>query len=191
MERRSPIQTWSGVDPSNGRTATVLLGKTSVIHERRRSDSAACRTTSNRYIGRRGYRKIWDDGDREQNMGHISEDYCRSCTDTAQLVQGKWKMHILCAIRSGPVRLGRLTRALPTASKKVLTENRRKLEQDGLVARRDLGGTVPHVEYDFRSDMRPTIESMLDHLASFNAQVNVLSSKAPACELRPRVRRPK
>jgi DNA-binding HxlR family transcriptional regulator len=105
-------------------------------------------------------------------MGHTSEDYCRLCTGTVQLVQGKWKMHILCAIRSGPVRLGRLTRALPKASKKVLTENLRKLERDGLVVRRDFGGTVPHVEYDFRSEMRAAIESMLDPLARFNSEAN-------------------
>jgi DNA-binding HxlR family transcriptional regulator len=104
-------------------------------------------------------------------MSHTAEDYCRSCTDTVQLVQGKWKMHILCAIRSGPVRLGRLVREMPTASKKVLTENLRRLEQDGLVARRDFGGAVPHVEYDFRSEMRPAIESMLDQLASFDASM--------------------
>ena len=100
-------------------------------------------------------------------MSHTSEDYCRSCTDTVHLVQGKWKMHILCSIRSGPVRLGQLRRELRTASKKVLTENLRELEESGLVVRRDLGGSVRHVEYDFRDDMRPQIQSMLDHLAAF------------------------
>jgi DNA-binding HxlR family transcriptional regulator len=100
-------------------------------------------------------------------MSHTSEDYCRSCTDTVHLVQGKWKMHILCSIRSGPIRLGQLRRELRTASKKVLTENLRELEESGLVVRRDLGGSVRHVEYDFHDEMRPQIQSMLDHLAAF------------------------
>ncbi len=104
-------------------------------------------------------------------MSHTSEDYCRSCTDTVHLVQGKWKMHILCSIRSGPVRLGQLRRELGTASKKVLTENLRELEDAGLVVRRDLGGSVRHVEYDFRDEVRPAIESMLDHLADFGGVV--------------------
>ena len=82
-------------------------------------------------------------------MSDLPEDYCRSCTDTVHLVQGKWKMQILCSIRSGPVRLGQLRRELRTASKKVLTENLRELEDAGLVVRRDLGGSVRHVEYDF------------------------------------------
>jgi DNA-binding HxlR family transcriptional regulator len=100
-------------------------------------------------------------------MSHTSEEYCRSCTDTVHLVQGKWKIHILCSIRSGPVRVGQLRRELRTASKKVLTENLRELEDAGLVVRRDLGGSVPHVEYDFHEEMRSQIQSMLDHLADF------------------------
>jgi DNA-binding HxlR family transcriptional regulator len=105
-------------------------------------------------------------------MGNISDDYCRSCTDTVHLVQGKWKMHILCSIRSGPVRLGQLRRELRTASKKVLTENLRELEDAGLVVRRDLGGSVRHVEYDFIEEVRPAIESMLDHLAGFSGTIS-------------------
>ena len=104
-------------------------------------------------------------------MSHTSEDYCRSCTDTVHIVQGKWKIHILCAIRSGPVRLGQLRRELRHASKKVLTENLRELEDAGLVVRRDLGGSVRHVEYDFTEVMRPQIQAMLDHLADFGETV--------------------
>jgi DNA-binding HxlR family transcriptional regulator len=105
-------------------------------------------------------------------MSHKSEEYCRSCTETVRLLQGKWKMHILCAIRSGPVRLGRLTRELPTASKKVLTENLRELERAGLIVRQDFGETLRHVEYDFAEGLRPEMQSMLDHLASFSLAVN-------------------
>ena len=60
-----------------------------------------------------------------------------------------------------------LRRELRHASKKVLTENLRELEDSGLVVRRDLGGSVRHVEYDFNEAMRPQIQAMLDHLADF------------------------
>ncbi len=106
-------------------------------------------------------------------MGHTAEEYCRSCTDTVHLVQGKWKMHIVCAIRFRPVRLGQFVRELPTASKKVLTENLREMEGAGLVIRRDLGGSVPHVEYDFRDEIRPALHSMLDHLADFESSLSL------------------
>ena len=110
-------------------------------------------------------------------MSHSPEDYCRSCTDTVRLVQGKWKIHILCSIRTGPVRLGQLRRELRHASKKVLTENLRDLEDAGLVVRRDLGGSVRHVEYDFSEAMRPKIQAMLDHLADFGETVGGPPSK--------------
>lgn len=106
-------------------------------------------------------------------MGHTAESYCRSCTDTVHVVQGKWKMHILCAMRVRPVRLGQLVRELPSASKKVLTENLRELEIAGLVIRRDLGGSVPHVEYDFRDEMRPALHAMLDQLADFGCALSL------------------
>ena len=111
-------------------------------------------------------------------MGRSAQEYCRSCTDTVRLLQGKWKIHILCAIRSRPVRLGQLVRDLPTASKKVLTENLRDLENAGIVIRRDMGGSVPHVEYDFKDEMRPALHSMLDHLADFGNTLSLLPANS-------------
>ena len=110
-------------------------------------------------------------------MGQTAEEYCRSCIGTVHLVQGKWKMHILCSIRSRPVRLGQLVRELPSASKKVLTENLRDLEDAGLVIRRDLGGSVRHVEYDFKDEMRPALHSLLDNLSDFGSSLRLPSGK--------------
>ena len=67
-------------------------------------------------------------------------------------------------LQSAPVRLGRLARLIPSASKKVLTENLRELEAGGIVVRRDLSGTVRHIEYDFSEAMRPAMISILDCL---------------------------
>jgi len=61
------------------------------------------------------------------------------------LFQGKWKAQILCAMRSGPIRLGHLARIVPGASKKMLTQNLRKLEADGIVVRKDLTDLVLHM----------------------------------------------
>lgn len=114
-------------------------------------------------------------------MGHTTEDYCRSCTETVRLLQGKWKMPILCSIRKGPVRLGQLTRELPTASKKVLTENLRELERAGLIVRRDFDEVLRHVEYDFAEGSRSEMQSMLDHLATFSPAVKKPSGEKCAC----------
>lgn len=52
-------------------------------------------------------------------------------------------------MQSGPIRLGRLTRNLPHALKKTLAEQLRDLVLSGIVERKDLGGAVKRVEYDF------------------------------------------
>ena len=70
-------------------------------------------------------------------------------------------------MRSGAVRLGQLGRLIPEASKKVLTENLRKLEMSGLVVRRDLSGQVRHVEYGLAEPMRMVTNDIFDQLAQW------------------------
>ena len=82
-------------------------------------------------------------------------------------------------MRAGPVRLGQLRRELRHASKKVLAENLRELEDAGLVLRRNLGRSVRHVEYDFTEGMRPRIHSILDHLADFGEALGSSRLNAP------------
>lgn len=67
-----------------------------------------------------------------------------SASKAAALLQGKWRVHVLCAMRGGPVRLGQLSRLLPEASKKVLMTESKQLVSSGLVERGDLsdGGVV-------------------------------------------------
>ena len=60
------------------------------------------------------------------------------------LFQSKWRAQILCALRSGPVRLGQLARLIPGASKKMLTQNLRQLEADGIIVRKDMSDLVIH-----------------------------------------------
>jgi DNA-binding HxlR family transcriptional regulator len=96
-----------------------------------------------------------------------SQRYCLLASHAVELLQGKWKMQILCFVRWGPVRLGQLGRLMPSASKKVLIENLRELESHGLIVRREFSGAIRHVEYDFSDTMRPAVVLLLDHLAEF------------------------
>ena len=68
-------------------------------------------------------------------------------------------------MRIEPMRLGQLGRLIPKALKKVLRASLRTLEEAGLVVRRDLSGTVLHVEYDFADGLRDPICALLDELA--------------------------
>ena len=100
------------------------------------------------------------------------EYFCKAAF-AIELLQGKWRMQILCIMRTGPVRLGQLTRLIPSASKKVLTENLRKMESAGLVVRTDLSGPVRHVQYDLTETSKVETHLLLDQLAEWATKFGV------------------
>jgi DNA-binding HxlR family transcriptional regulator len=99
------------------------------------------------------------------------EEYIRRASLVAALLRGKWTLQILCAMRTEPVRLGRLTRLLPRASKKTLRSSLRHLELAKIVVRRDLSDSVLHVEYGFEEEMKQTVCDLLDHLAQWGEMI--------------------
>jgi DNA-binding HxlR family transcriptional regulator len=84
-----------------------------------------------------------------------------------KLLQGRWTVRILCAMRARPARLSELKRKIPTASKKALTASLRSLEAERVVLRRDLSNSVLRVEYELADSMREPLIALLDHLAEW------------------------
>ncbi len=84
-------------------------------------------------------------------------------------LQGKWRVHILWSLRSGPVRIGQLARLIPGASKKVLAQHLRKLEADGIIVREDKSDVVLHIEYELSNAYRHLVCSLLDQLSQSGA----------------------
>jgi DNA-binding HxlR family transcriptional regulator len=62
---------------------------------------------------------------------------------------GKWKILILWNIRDEPKRLSELKRLIPEVSEKVLIQQLRDLEKDGIVQRHDYAEMPPKVDYAF------------------------------------------
>ena len=62
-------------------------------------------------------------------------------------VGGKWKGLILWNLGDAPCRFNALRRRFPGLSQKMLTQQLRELEQDGLIDRRVFSQVPPHVEY--------------------------------------------
>ena|ERR1700733_12667403 len=91
-----------------------------------------------------------------------------SLSRVIELLQGKWTVQILCAMRERPKRLSELRRAIPAASKKALTASLRSLEAAQIVLRRDLSSSVLHVEYEIADTMREPLSALLDHLAEWS-----------------------
>lgn len=82
---------------------------------------------------------------------------------TLMLIGNKWKIFIIQQLMDKPFRFSELRRAIPGISEKVLTDNLRALEKDGLITRTVFPEIPPHTEYalsDLGDTMRPIIESM-------------------------------
>ena len=58
---------------------------------------------------------------------------------TINVIEGKWKPIIVNALKQGKLRFGQLRRHVPEATRKVLTEQLRELEQDHVIARKSFG----------------------------------------------------
>ncbi|MBR3879983.1 MAG: helix-turn-helix transcriptional regulator [Mailhella sp.] len=82
---------------------------------------------------------------------------------TLGLIGGKYKALILWKLISGPMRFSELRRAVPAATPKMLTQQLRELEEDGLVHREIFPVVPPRVEYSlttFGQTIRPVLEAM-------------------------------
>lgn len=84
-------------------------------------------------------------------------------------VSGKWKPMLLHMLAFGPQRFGELRKGLPTVRHKVLTEQLRALESDGLVVRIDHHQVPPHVEYRL-SEAGKALGPILEQLYHWGVQ---------------------
>ena len=82
---------------------------------------------------------------------------------TVGLIGNKWKILILRDVLGGPKRFGELRKSLDGISQKVLTDNLRDMEKDGLLIRKVFPEVPPRVEYslsEIGETMRPIIKQM-------------------------------
>ncbi len=68
-------------------------------------------------------------------------------TATLQLIGGRWKTIILYCLTSGTKRFGEIAVRIPDISRKVLTEQLKELEADGLIVREQYKEIPPRVDY--------------------------------------------
>lgn len=66
---------------------------------------------------------------------------------TMRIIGGKWKPIILCHLKHGTMRTGQLRRAIPNITQKMLTQQLRELEDDGIITRKVYNQIPPKVEY--------------------------------------------
>jgi DNA-binding HxlR family transcriptional regulator len=75
------------------------------------------------------------------------------------MLSGKWKIPIYRYLykQNRPVRYSELLRHLPTITKKMLTEQLRELERDGIIERKSYPEPRPRVEYRLSTSGRSMI----------------------------------
>ena len=94
----------------------------------------------------------------------LTKDELPECpvATTVQLIGNKWKMLIIRNLLSSPQRFTELRKTIPI-SQKVLTDNLRSLEEDGLVKREVFAEIPPRVVYslsELGNSLRPIWDAM-------------------------------
>ncbi len=82
---------------------------------------------------------------------------------TLLLIGDKWKVMILRDLMTGTKRFGALRKSIPAISQKMLTQQLRAMEADGLVHREVYAEVPPRVEYSLTetgASLRPVLDAM-------------------------------
>jgi DNA-binding HxlR family transcriptional regulator len=83
---------------------------------------------------------------------------------TIEMIGGRWKTIILYHLRNEPLRFGQLKKILTLTTEKMLAQQLKQLELDGLVVRNDI--IPPHVEY-YLSESGKTLVPILTSMAEW------------------------
>jgi DNA-binding HxlR family transcriptional regulator len=79
------------------------------------------------------------------------------------LISGKWKVLILWHLAEGILRFNEMRRIFPDVSHKMLTQQLRELEADGIIHRKVYAESPPRVEYsltEFGKTLVPHLHSL-------------------------------
>lgn len=90
---------------------------------------------------------------------------CCPVATTLTLIGNKWKIFILQRLLERPWRFNELQKDIPGISQRVLTDNLRSMEEDGIVTRTVYPEVPVRVEYalsELGDTMRPIIDSLFD-----------------------------
>jgi DNA-binding HxlR family transcriptional regulator len=85
---------------------------------------------------------------------------------TIEVIGGKWKTLILCHLSYGPKRTNELKKAMPDITQKMLTQQLRELEEDGVIFRTVYNQVPPKVVYEM-TEIGESLKSILDQMCEW------------------------
>jgi DNA-binding HxlR family transcriptional regulator len=99
-------------------------------------------------------------------------------TRSMGIIGTKWKPIIINAIQGRRVRFGQLDAIIPLITRKVLTEQLKELEEDGLIKRESFNEIPPRVEYSLTEkglELLPILSKIVEWNIKYEALSKVVS----------------
>lgn len=85
---------------------------------------------------------------------------------TLEIIGGKWKALIICFLMHGKKRTSELQRCIPSITQKVLIQQLRELEEDGIICRIVYNQMPPKVEYHI-TEYGVSVNKIIDLMCSW------------------------
>lgn len=98
---------------------------------------------------------------------------------TLEVFAGRWKPEILWQLKKGPMRFNQLLKEIGSVSQKMLTQQLRDLQRDGLVDRKQYEQIPPRVEYKM-TELAKTLQPIFNLLADWGVDNSETVRKARA-----------
>lgn len=96
-------------------------------------------------------------------------------TATVDVIGGKWKPPIIWLLLKGSMRFGELSKTMPDMSLKVLSQQLKELEADGIVMREAYPEVPPRVEYSL-TEKGASLRPILTLLSEWS-EIHILAGK--------------
>lgn len=108
----------------------------------------------------------------------MKPEHCGGCaiTNAMKILGGKWKFTILSRLMEGKLRFGELSALIPAISGKVLSDQLKEMERDGLLLRTQYNEIPPKVEYALTEEAIQ-LKNILKSLSDW--QKKIQSKKTP------------
>lgn len=115
---------------------------------------------------------------KENSTNSLNNNVLTKCpmSFTIEMIGGRWKTIILYQLRNEPLRFGQLKKILIFTTEKMLAQQLKQLELDGLVVRDAKEIIPPHVEY-YLSEKGKTLLPVLEAMAEWGEVQNQLTKE--------------
>jgi len=106
--------------------------------------------------------RVWNCEDPQRRLA-----WAAATTEALRVLEGKWKIIIICQLfaAKGPLRFSDLERLVEGVNQKMLIQQLRQLETDGIVTRTVYPQVPPKVEYVLSATgiaLGPAMEALID-----------------------------